>query len=147
MGVKWLGPRRLGKMAARSDAARQRPPGHPGLQHTLVRPPSDATPPRYCRLSALPDERPNRYAIKASGWTVIDIWPDTEHGPPGCIYGIPVKSLIINRAPRVAGLSPMFPVRIYYESAAYGSAISHRRSSVRARALFKRLARPTIRVE
>ena len=28
----------------------------------------------------------------------------------------------------------MFPVRIYYESAAYGSAISHRRSSVRARA-------------
>ena len=26
VGVKWLGPRRLGKMAARSDAARQRPP-------------------------------------------------------------------------------------------------------------------------
>ena len=54
VGVKWLGPRRLGKMAARSDAARQRPPGHPGLQHITVRPPSDATPPRYCRLSALP---------------------------------------------------------------------------------------------
>jgi hypothetical protein len=34
----------------------------------------------------------------------------------------------------------MFPVRIYYESAAYGSAISHRRSSVRARA--PGLARP-----
>ena len=29
------------------DAARQRPPGHPGLQHTSIRPPSDATPPRY----------------------------------------------------------------------------------------------------
>ena len=54
VGVKWLGPRRLGKMAARSDAARQRPQGHPGLQHTLVRPPSDATPPRYGRFSALP---------------------------------------------------------------------------------------------
>ena len=54
VGVKWLGPRRLGKMAARSDAARQRPRGHPGLQHTSVRPPSDATPPRYCRFSALP---------------------------------------------------------------------------------------------
>jgi len=38
----------------RSDAARQRPPGRPGLQHTLIRPPSDATPPRYCRFSALP---------------------------------------------------------------------------------------------
>ena len=40
-------------------------------------------------------ERLNRYAIYASGWTVFGIWPDTEHGPPGCIYGIPVKSLII----------------------------------------------------
>ena len=49
VGVKWLEVRRLGKMAARSDAARKRPPGHPGLQHTSVRPPSDATPPRYCR--------------------------------------------------------------------------------------------------
>ena len=47
-------PRRLGKMAARSDAARQRPPGRPGLQHKSFRPPSDATPPRYCRFSALP---------------------------------------------------------------------------------------------
>ena len=44
------------------------------------------------------DERPNRYAIKASGWTVIDIWPDIDHGPPGCFYGIPVRSFIINRA-------------------------------------------------
>ena len=35
VGVKWLGGGRLGKMAARSDAARQTPPGHPGLQHTL----------------------------------------------------------------------------------------------------------------
>ena len=40
------------------------------------------------------DERPNRYAIKASGWTVFGIWPDTEHGPPGCFYGIPVRSFI-----------------------------------------------------
>ena len=31
VGVEWLGRGRLGKMAARSDAARQRPPGHPGL--------------------------------------------------------------------------------------------------------------------
>jgi len=54
VGVKWLGVRRLGKMAARSDAARQTPPGRPGLQHTLIRPPSDAIPPRYCRFSALP---------------------------------------------------------------------------------------------
>ena len=54
VGVKWLGPRRLGKMAARSDAARQRPRGHPGLQHITVRPPSDATPLRYCRFSAQP---------------------------------------------------------------------------------------------
>ena len=54
VGMKWLGPRRLRKMTARSDAARQRPPGHPGLQHTSFRPPSDATPPRYCRDSALP---------------------------------------------------------------------------------------------
>ena len=54
VGVKWLGGGRLGKMAARSDAARQTPPGHPGLQHTSVRPPSDAIPPRYCRDSALP---------------------------------------------------------------------------------------------
>ena len=35
----------------------------------------------------------------------------------------------------------LFPVRIYYESATYGSAISHRRSSVRARA--PGLARPS----
>ena len=41
--------------------------------------------------------RPNRYAIYASGWTVFGIWPDTEHGPPGCIYGVPVRSRIINR--------------------------------------------------
>ena len=41
------------------------------------------------------DERPNRYAIKASGWTVFGIWPDTEHGLPGCFYGIPVRSLIM----------------------------------------------------
>ena len=54
VGVKWSGPRRLGKMAARSDAARQTPPGHPGLQHITVRPPSDATPLRYCRFSAQP---------------------------------------------------------------------------------------------
>jgi len=54
VGVKWLEVRRLGKMAASSDAARQTPPGRPGLQHITVRPPSDATPPRYCRLSALP---------------------------------------------------------------------------------------------
>ena len=54
VGVKWLGPRRLGKMAARSDAAWQTPPGRPGLQHITIRPPSDATPPRYCRFSALP---------------------------------------------------------------------------------------------
>ena len=64
VGVKWLGPRRLGKMAARSDAARQRPPGHPGLQHTLVRPPSDATPPRYCRLRGQPDYRGKRFSGK-----------------------------------------------------------------------------------
>ena len=50
------------------------------------------------------DERLNRYAIYASGWTVFGIWPDTEHGPPGCFYGIPVRSLIINRAS--AGSNP-----------------------------------------
>ena len=38
------------------------------------------------------------------------------------------------------GFAPMSPVRIY-ESAAYGCAISHRRSSVRARA--PGLARPS----
>ena len=54
VGVKWKLLGRLGKMAARSDAARQAPPGHPGLQHTSFRPPSDAIPPRYCRDSALP---------------------------------------------------------------------------------------------
>ena len=32
--------------------------------------------------------------MKASGWTVFGIWPDTEHGPPGCFHGIPVRSLI-----------------------------------------------------
>ena len=64
VGVKWLGGGRLGKMAARSDAARQTPPGHPGLQHTSFRPPSDATPSRYCRLSALPPySSPARPAI------------------------------------------------------------------------------------
>ena len=54
VGVKWLGGGRLEKMAARSDAAWQTPPGRPGLQHITIRPPSDATPPRYCRFSALP---------------------------------------------------------------------------------------------
>ena len=54
VGVKWKLLGRLGKMAARSDAARQAPPGHPGLQHTSFRPPSDAIPPRYCRDSDLP---------------------------------------------------------------------------------------------
>ena len=49
-------------------------------------------------LLMLDDERPNRYAIKAPGWTVIDIWPDIEHGPPGCFYGIPVRSFIIIRS-------------------------------------------------
>ena len=41
-----------------------------------------------------------------------------------------------------------FPVRIYYESATYGSAISHRRSSVRARApgLIRRLVCDIVRV-
>jgi hypothetical protein len=64
VGVKWLEAGRLEKMAARSDAARQRPPGHPGLQHTSFRPPSDATPSRYCRLSALPPySSPARPAI------------------------------------------------------------------------------------
>ena len=66
VGVKWLGPRRLGKMAARSDAARQRPRGHPGLQHTSVRPPSDATPPRYCRFSHFTTYRGPRAA--GIGW-------------------------------------------------------------------------------
>ena len=37
-----------------------------------------------------------------------------------------------NPAPGHGYGGSMFPVRIYYESAAYGSAISHRRSSVRA---------------
>ena len=55
-----MGVRRLGKMAARSDAARQTPPGRPGLEHTTVRPPSDATPPRYCRDTA-------RYSTAGSG--------------------------------------------------------------------------------
>ena len=45
VGVKWKLLGRLGKMAARSDAARQTPPGRPGLQHTLIQPPSDATRP------------------------------------------------------------------------------------------------------
>ena len=36
----------------------------------------------------------NWCAINATGWTVIDIWPDTDHGPPGCIYGTPVRSFI-----------------------------------------------------
>ena len=61
VGVKWKLLGRLGKMAARSDAARQAPPGHPGLQHTSVRPPSDAIPPRYCRDSALPPYSSERW--------------------------------------------------------------------------------------
>ena len=41
------------------------------------------------------------WGLGFSGWL---FWPDSDHGPPGCIYGIPVRSFIINRAPRVAGL-------------------------------------------
>jgi len=54
--VKWLEVGRLGNMAARSDAARQRPPGHPGLQHTSLRPPSvqaGCSPHRIPRLGSL----------------------------------------------------------------------------------------------
>ena len=40
VGVKWKLLGRLKKMDAMSNAARQRPPGHPGLQHTSFRPPS-----------------------------------------------------------------------------------------------------------
>ena len=52
VGVKCSEARRLGKTASRSDAARQTPPGHPGLEHTSFRAPSDATPPRCCRDTA-----------------------------------------------------------------------------------------------
>ena len=54
------------------------------------------------------DERPNRYAIKASGWTVIDIWPDIDHGPSRCFYGIPVRSFIT-----VTGLAQSSGVRAH----------------------------------
>ena len=46
-----------------------------------------------------------------------------NNGPPGYIYGVPYVS---HHKPSPAGLfAPIYPVRIY-ESAAYGSAISHR---------------------
>jgi hypothetical protein len=77
VGVKWLGVRRLGKMAARSDAARQTPPGRPGLQHTLIRPPSDAIPPRYCRFSALP---PYADFFEYNQCIICTVCPFTNHG-------------------------------------------------------------------
>jgi hypothetical protein len=88
VGVKWSGPRRLGKMAARSDAARQRPPGHPGLQHTSFRPPSDATPPRYCRFSHFTTYRGPRGA--GIGWQSTQ----TAIAGRGCVRGWSNRSML-----------------------------------------------------
>ena len=88
VGVKWKLLGRLGKMAARSDAARQTPPGHPGLQHTSVRPPSHAIPPRYCRDSALPPYFRS---------TLLGIWWQstiTAVAGRGCVRGWSNRSML-----------------------------------------------------
>ena len=61
---------------------------HPGLQHTSIRPPSDATPPRYCRFSHFTTYRGPRGA--GIGWQSTE----TAIAGRGCVRGWSKRSML-----------------------------------------------------